>query len=163
MKIIKKFEDYKVKNNFGYTIYPDFFEEGGELFDYLNLKGTQDTYDFPHSDPNYWEKVSKINKKRKKDRKHKYKEILSYINDFIKLPENKNFCNGRFTEFATPSTIIDFDFVIAGTDKLGEHKIETLKLSTRFGTYELNQKDFEDLVRYTSDPELYLDTKKYNL
>ena len=38
-----------------------------------------------------------------------------------------------------------------------------IPVKNKFGTYKLSQKDFEDLCIYLSDPELYLNTKKYNL
>jgi len=165
MKYLKLFEDYKIKSEFGGgTIYPDFFTEGGELFDYFNLIGTQDIFDFPHSDTDYWEKVTKINKDRKKRRKQKKKEILSYINDFIKLPENQNFCYGMINfPVMDFNMVFDFNSVKNENDWKPYRKLKTIELKTIMGTYKLNQTDFEDLVRYTSDPELYLNAKKYNL
>ena len=159
MKFLKVFEDYAIKSDFGgETIYPDFFKEGGELFDYFALIGTQDRFDFSHSDPDYWEKVNKINKERKKKRKLKKKQILSYINDFVKLPENKK----EF--FNIGSQIIDFNLIFTpDRNNWRNRKLTTMSITTIFGTYKLTRKKFEDLVIYTSNPELYLDTKKYNL
>lgn len=76
----------------------------------------------------------------------------------MKLPENENFCEGLIE-----SKIIDFEIVVVGTGKFGTVKVKTIKLKSLMGSYVLNQKDFEKLVIYTSNPELYLDAKKYNL
>lgn len=163
MRHIKIFEDFTVTLPIGSLSYPDFFKD--EIFDYYNLLGTLDVYDFPHTDDlDYWEKVNKIEKYRKKLRKKKKKDILRYINDFIRSPENEKFCNGLFCEFGFEDSndeVLDFEFVFTGGGTYWKvHKLKTLKLKKNSGTYELNQKDFEDLVKYIN---FSADTKKYNL
>ena len=140
---------YKIKHNYGgFYIFPTFFKNS--LFaEYYELSRCSDLCEFTH----------KVDKKRKKKAKKLKKEIISYMNDYkILSDENKEYFN--------ESSIINFEFVnksIENENGRYDLFIRTIKYKTVMGSYEINDKYFEDLCKYTSNPELYLDTIRYNL
>jgi len=144
MKYLKVFEEYKIKTNFGgCEIFPDFFKDS-LLNEYYKL-----SYG---SDYNYED-----DKKFKKKAKKLKKEIIGYINDYAKLPEKRKI----FGEFENNLEIIDFNLIFEFSDFT--HKLKTMSWTNKLGTYKFNEDEFEDINIYLSDPELYMNIKKYNL
>lgn len=145
MKYLKIFEEYRIKSKIygSEYIYPDFFKDS-LLSKYYNL--------LHGDDKDYF-----VEKKMRKDAKKLGKEIVGYINDYKKL-DNSLIPKG--IEYP----IIDFELIFGSDpDNWRNHKLIGFKITTIMGSYQVSQECFEDICRYTSDPELYLNTKKYNL
>lgn len=140
MKYIKTLENFKVKSNFGsYYVYPNMFDKC-LLYEYYTLS-MGDDFDY------------KQDKKNIKKSKKLKKEIINHLNEYKNLEENEN----KFGVYP----ITDFELIFEY--KKPDFILKTLKYKDIMGKYEINQELFKDIILYLSDPELYLNTKKYNL
>lgn len=168
MKYIKEFEK---KNLFGQEIkyrYPSNFEDG-TLFNYyiLTTNPPEEAYtaSIPYEEReamgfDYLDEHTRIQRKGKKELKKLKKETLGYINEYINKYDNFN-----MREFKEDVEITDFSLEIDYDGNYKDHIItfKGINLTYRYGIKRLRGKEFEQIIDYTNNPDLYQDMTKYNL
>lgn len=166
MKYIKEFEE---RNIFGQDIkyeYPSIFENGILFNFYMLMKNPPEeayTASIPYEERErmefeFWDKYEEVRKSGKKELKRLRKEILEYINEYVNKYNDFN-----MREFKENVEISDFEFEIECDYNDYTVKFKGINLTYRYGLKKLRGKEFEEIIEYTNNPDLYQDMKKYNV
>jgi len=182
MKYIKSFESYKIEilppfySHRSYYELPDYFNDG-DLFEYFKLTYIDEHHydDYEYDDSHYnteykdkdrksWRDIDYCNYKLDSVKRLRVlrSDILSYINDFYRFDDNYKKYGFDYTPNITDFNFI-WDFNSKNEDKEQIRTLRCLSIKTYSGTYKTKPDESEELIKYLSDPELYLNTKKYNL
>ena len=169
MKYIKKFEE---RNIFGQDIkyeYPAIFKDGTLFNYYMLMKNPPEeayTASIPYEERermgfDYLDEHTRIQREGKKELKKLKKEILGYINEYIN--KYNSFGMREFKEDVVEITDFELEYNYDGDYNDYTVNFKGINLTYRYGIKRLRGKDFEEIIEYTNNPDLYQDMKKYNI